>query len=108
VRPAALPPSRIRIWGTLSPRVLHGPGQGLVCDLLPALLGGQQVGVRILPAARVRRAGRRRAASGGCGEAILSSGARDVPCGLPHSQEGGERLVIVEQSTSRGLDVSSD
>jgi hypothetical protein len=35
----------IRIWAPLSARVLHRPGQGVVGDLLPAVLGGQQVGV---------------------------------------------------------------
>ena len=36
----------IRIWGAPQlPRVLHGPGQCVVGDLLPALLGGEQVGV---------------------------------------------------------------
>src|SRR6266545_749088 len=35
----------IRTSGTGSPGVGHGPGEGVVGDLLPALLGGQQVGV---------------------------------------------------------------
>src|SRR5829696_9506256 len=34
-----------RAWAPLSARVLHGAGQGVVGDLFPALLGGQQVGV---------------------------------------------------------------
>jgi hypothetical protein len=38
-------PAPPEVWGGLSPRVVDGPGQGVVGDLLPALLGGQQVGV---------------------------------------------------------------
>jgi hypothetical protein len=35
----------IQVWDTQLPRVLYGPGQGVVGDLLPAFLCGPQVGV---------------------------------------------------------------